>query len=996
MSARPNRRPTRRSSQARLASRRVLRMERLCDRRVLATISGMVFEDANQSQRQDADESGLEDRIVYLDLNQDGAPNLGEPLQRTDDGGGFQFSGLAPGEYVVRLFNGTQSQRQTSPVFGRLDDNLIQVSDVALRAANDDGSAVYGLVEQSLVRIDPASGETTTIPLGGKGASIHPLPDGTLLVLADTTDPPATPAWIVSFENNSAAAIDLGLGEDEIGWASAAINQHGEGVLVGQDAVGGRTVLRTLAFEDDRLIATPTTSELEAGSHVITNWQSPLSLFAIPGEDGLQLIQWSNATRMPIEGGTGTVPDGTRLEAFDEAASLAVVRDAAGDLLVLDVANSYALLARVPDLPGEVTIDGLRQLLYGRDADSNLVIYDFATQETAATVSVSLPRVGDMFLLDEGRSLIMGGDYAVLRAELDVPTGHRVELDSEQASADVLFGLFVQPENTPPVFVSSPSLTTAEDTPLTRPAPHLLVHGGDPDPGDRVIVLRGGTPNLGSADVGPDGSFRYLPNQDVFGRDAFEILLHDGRSASEPTDLEVNITPVDDPLGPWVVDLPEIIPENLVGPVAIGPVTVINVDVGEEVIFEVDDPRFKIEDGQLILLEGVELDFETEQAIYLTLIAYVAYPDAPPEGIETSVLLQVSDSNDAVTGVVLHSPTPIYEHAPGVTIVGSVSAEDEDASGDYEFSVDDYRFEVVDGYLQLKAEQELDYETDRDLEITITVTDGPFEASSEFVIEVIDINEPMTSIEFAADSVTERVEGAVVGEMHVEDPDLTPTARLSVDDGRFEFVGTTLKLRDGVSVSVSEQQQIHLILTAHDQSDPPATLSLPVTLNVTENPLPFHNPVEPLDVDGIDGIAPRDVLLIINYLNQHGPGPIEKPNVSGAPVYYDVNGDGWVTPLDALLVINRLNLDGRSEGQVSAEGEDESPQGEAIAGPSNPSNGFGAGAESPALVTHRTERGSASGFRGDALSAAIPPAAIDRAVSSFFADDEDEDDEPQF
>ena len=71
MSNSHDRRNSRRSRPPRIGQRRSLRLERLCDRRVLAAITGMVFEDANQTLRLDDGEAGLEDRIVYLDLNQD-------------------------------------------------------------------------------------------------------------------------------------------------------------------------------------------------------------------------------------------------------------------------------------------------------------------------------------------------------------------------------------------------------------------------------------------------------------------------------------------------------------------------------------------------------------------------------------------------------------------------------------------------------------------------------------------------------------------------------------------------------------------------------------------------------------------------------------------------------------------------------------------------------------------------------------------------------------
>ena len=65
------------------------------------------------------------------------------------------------------------------------------------------------------------------------------------------------------------------------------------------------------------------------------------------------------------------------------------------------------------------------------------------------------------------------------------------------------------------------------------------------------------------------------------------------------------------------------------------------------------------------------------------------------------------------------------------------------------------------------------------------------------------------------------------------------------------------------------------------------------------------NPTEPLDVDDDGFIVPKDALLVINYLNSIGAGPIS--GVNTGPPFFDVSGDDNVTPIDALLVINHLN-----------------------------------------------------------------------------------------
>ena len=68
----------------------------------------------------------------------------------------------------------------------------------------------------------------------------------------------------------------------------------------------------------------------------------------------------------------------------------------------------------------------------------------------------------------------------------------------------------------------------------------------------------------------------------------------------------------------------------------------------------------------------------------------------------------------------------------------------------------------------------------------------------------------------------------------------------------------------------------------------------------------FQNGLSQFDVSGDGFIAPRDALLLINELNEHGsralPPAAEPPNV-----YFDVSGDQVLTSLDPLLLINELN-----------------------------------------------------------------------------------------
>ncbi|MGE3779395.1 MAG: Ig-like domain-containing protein, partial [Pirellulaceae bacterium] len=82
---------------------------------------------------------------------------------------------------------------------------------------------------------------------------------------------------------------------------------------------------------------------------------------------------------------------------------------------------------------------------------------------------------------------------------------------------------------------------------------------------------------------------------------------------------------------------------------------------------------------------------------------------------------------------------------------------------------------------------------------------------------------------------------------------------------------------------------------------------------------PWQNPGEPTDADASGSVVPQDALVIINRLNAHGSGPLNR-QPSGAvspPAYVDTSGDNFLSPNDVLRVINFLN---RAVGGGEADG----------------------------------------------------------------------------
>ncbi|KEQ18405.1 retention module-containing protein, partial [Endozoicomonas numazuensis] len=94
--------------------------------------------------------------------------------------------------------------------------------------------------------------------------------------------------------------------------------------------------------------------------------------------------------------------------------------------------------------------------------------------------------------------------------------------------------------------------------------------------------------------------------------------------------------------------------------------------------------------------------------------------------------------------------TQIDENHDGA-VVGSLSTTDKNLSDTHSYSVDDNRFEVVDGDLKLKDDVALNYETEGSIDVEVTTTDVHGAAYSEsFTVKVNDINEAPVSSDSSA------------------------------------------------------------------------------------------------------------------------------------------------------------------------------------------------------------------------------------------------------
>lgn len=97
--------------------------------RTAPSISGMKFHDLNGDAVRQTGEPALSGWTTYLDINANGRLDGGEPSRVTDASGGYQFSGLAAGSYLVREVV-EPGWIQTAPAAGFHSATIIDASTV--------------------------------------------------------------------------------------------------------------------------------------------------------------------------------------------------------------------------------------------------------------------------------------------------------------------------------------------------------------------------------------------------------------------------------------------------------------------------------------------------------------------------------------------------------------------------------------------------------------------------------------------------------------------------------------------------------------------------------------------------------------------------------------------------------------------------------------------------------------------------------------------------
>ncbi|MEL6108407.1 MAG: dockerin type I domain-containing protein [Planctomycetota bacterium] len=903
-------------------------VETLDQRRVLAVITGQVFEDIDGSLRPESGEVQLSSRLAYIDANNNAAFDSGESFAVTDSSGQFQFDEIDPGIHSVRLYDGASGQRQTFPA----EPVQSFVSQVPPNTADFGliGDTLYVLAEDSLIEpsLIGSSSEGPSLPF--RANSFAQSASGVALVNDSTGG-----VWLVRPQDQGAYRIGADQGLEV---TAAAVGGDGQGVALAVEGGARRvmsfgvsdggsvelSVTNAMVPADARVIGADSAPPLSIGSRSIFAWSEP--------SNSTRLSIWNNTSAQWVQKSATSVSGVDELLSFDDGAGLLAIRYDDGSVGVLDVDAGFAPLH-------EFDVDGPSKLIPGYDAIASInsieAGFEFAVDDLRSgdrlvsreldAAQIGTPRALTGHSFD---SLFVLGDSAVAAIELDHAGARTVEVSDQMPVAEISFGVQVTSANYPPTPIPVLPVHGSEDTVLEITADTLDQYVSDAE-GDRLIPVVVDPPSHGDVQFDTQGGIRYTPDANYFGDDLFAIVFYDGANVSRKMHFDISLSSVPDAPDGFEISglqLPELAEPGYV----IGSIEVEDVDSENNYLFTVSDARFEVVNSKLTYRGGA-INFEGEPRIELTVSGY---DQSAEHEFRQDLVISVIDENDPIAFFVIEHGQ-VSENAPGA-LVAELSVVDEDLPKQtISYSVDDQRFEVIGNLLRLKPSEALNFEVEPIVLMMITADDGAGSSLTvDFQVSVLDVINEGGDIGLSNKTVMEWEPGANVGQVTVNAAPANDF-QLHVDDSRFEIDGTTLKLVDDVWVRYDEAPQIQVTITA--SSSEHGIFSKAFVIHVLQNETPFHNDDQPHDVDHDGSVSPGDALDIINYLNIYGPGPIGP----GHPGYgYDVNGDGMVSTLDALLIINYLN---RVSSAGAVDGEDNAGDSESDAGVSSDDSAGGLG-----------------------------------------------------
>ncbi len=248
-----------------------------------------------------------------------------------------------------------------------------------------------------------------------------------------------------------------------------------------------------------------------------------------------------------------------------------------------------------------------------------------------------------------------------------------------------------------------------------------------------------------------------------------------------------------------------------------------------------DNNQFEIVSDQIIVKEGANFDFETDNMHTLT----IQVDDGHGGIITEDVMINVTDINETPFDLTA-SGNAVDENASSGTVVSTLAVSDQDAGDSATFTLSGEgaeNFTIVGNQIVVADGVTLDHETAPTFNLTVTATDeGGLSTEQALTLNVADINETPFDLTASGNAVDENANaGQIVATLNISDEDANDshTFTLSGEGAEnFAIVDGNVVIADGATLDYETTSSFDLTVTATDEGGLQATS--PLTINVAD------------------------------------------------------------------------------------------------------------------------------------------------------------------
>ena len=268
--------------------------------------------------------------------------------------------------------------------------------------------------------------------------------------------------------------------------------------------------------------------------------------------------------------------------------------------------------------------------LFDNDVNQGTGSFNIKEITNIANGSVTVGQNQDLiFTPDQGFSGAASFDYIVENGE------------GGEDTATVTINVIADQQNTAPVANDDSGFETLEDEAILITEAALLNNDNDAD-NDALQIISVSNATNGAVELTAEGNVRFTPVLNYAGPASFTYTISDGQGGEATATASLDITPVND--APTNLEITNLqIEENSLGGTLVGELSISDPDQGDTVSYAIENSEvaslFEVDGNRVLVKEGAELDFETQDAYALTISA----TDQGGLTIQNSFTIQLTD-----------------------------------------------------------------------------------------------------------------------------------------------------------------------------------------------------------------------------------------------------------------------------------------------------------------------------------------------------------------